>query len=482
MSRPPQPQSTRRGGRLVPVLCALLAVALVFAAVWAVPAALAERPFGNGEQPMVLPSGTSTDPGELPGVLATATSAEGETAPASGNVQEILDAHLADRAGAVSALVLDARTGRELGKLASSEPRVPASNQKVLTALAVAREVDAYRRLATTVVAGEQPGHVTLVAGGDTLLTPGTGDPHAVNGRAGVQDLADRTADSLRGQKVSGRVEVDLDTSLFTGPAINPAWAPEDIAAGEIAPVAPLAFFSHRVPDEGRDPGERGARPRDAAADVARVFRERLQDRLGGNVRVIEGRRAAATEGARELARVESAPVHEQAAYMLEHSDNSLAETLARVAAHGAGEPADVGGVQRTIRAALTAQGIPDSGTTVVDASGMTLENRVTAETLVHSVRALMTDPAFGPYAQGLPLGGATGTLENRFDDPDEQAARGLTRAKTGTLNSVVSLSGHVQRADGTVLVYSLVCNDVTGGPGPTKDAVDRTVAALARG
>ena len=78
-------------------------------------------------------------------------------------------------------------------------------------------------------------------------------------------------------------------------------------------------------------------------------------------------------------------------------------------------------------------------------------------------------------------MAGGTGTLSERFDDPQEAAARGVSRAKTGTLLDVVALTGYVQREDGRVLVYSVVLNGVTGSTDEAKDHVDRTVAELAR-
>ena len=481
MSKRDTPPSKRPKSLLGPVVAALLILALILSSLWAIPALVAETDTDDPGEPMAVVSAPG-EAGDLPGVLQAAASSSEDPAPNGDRLQEIVDADLAEAPGSSSVTVLDTASGGVRAERASGEGRIPASNQKTLTALTVAEHLDPYARFATTVVTGEDPRHITLVAGGDTLLAPGKGDPDAVNGHAGIDDLAERTARALADRGVQGEIRVGLDTELFSGPAVNPAWAEEDVAAGEITAVAPIAMYSHRVPAaNGQDPGARGERPDNAANAVASEFRERLQAHVGGGTTVSAGDHSAPEQGT-ELARVESAPVHEQTAYMLEHSDNSLAETLARMAAREAGEQGSVAGVQRTIRAALETHSVDLSGVDIQDASGMALANRVTTGALAQATRALMTDPELGPYGQGLPLGGATGTLTDRFDDPDEAAARGLTRAKTGTLNSVVSLSGYVQQAEGEVLVYSIVFNDVRGQTDPAKDTVDRLVAALAQG
>lgn len=487
MSKPNAPQPKRPKSLLGPIVAALLIVALILSSLWTIPTLLTEVDQREPGEPMAVVT-APTEAGELPGVLKAAASSqdspapEGGSAPQGGEVQDIVDTELAGAPGNSSVTVLDAESGEVRVEREASETRIPASNQKVLTALTVAEHLDPYDRFATTVVTGETPHQITLLAGGDTLLAPGEGDTDAVNGHAGIDDLAQKTARALEDRGVQGEIEVGLDTELFTGPAVNPEWAEEDVAAGEITAVAPIAMYSHRVPTaDGQDPGAWGERPDNAANAVAAEFRERLRAQLGEGITVSTGHHPAPEQGT-ELARVESAPVHEQTAYMLEHSDNSLAEALGRIAAREAGEQGSVAGVQRAIRAAMETHAIDLTGVDIQDASGMALSNRVTTGSLAQATRALLADPDLGPYGQGLPLGGATGTLTDRFDDPDEAAARGLTRAKTGTLNSVVSLSGYVQQSEGDVLVYSIVFNDVRGQTDSAKDAVDRTVAALAQG
>ena len=205
---------------------------------------------------------------------------------AADGVAGALHAGLDGAPGTAAAAVAQAGGDGTLAGVEQNRPVVPASNQKLLTALSIAEHVDPYDRLATRVVVGGTAGELTLVAGGDTLLAPGEGDPEQVNGRAGLATLAQRTARGLRERSpdvAPGPVSVAVDTSLFTGPDTNPAWDPEDLGSGEIARVAPIALYSHRVPTrEGGDPGDRGDRPRDPADAAVQEFAQRLQTELGG--------------------------------------------------------------------------------------------------------------------------------------------------------------------------------------------------------
>ncbi|MFI7583698.1 D-alanyl-D-alanine carboxypeptidase/D-alanyl-D-alanine-endopeptidase [Kocuria sp. M1N1S27] len=403
--------------------------------------------------------------------------------PGAAAVAAAVDPALADvPAGRRSVLVADAVTGAPLLERDADATLVPASNQKLVTALSLLTHAEPRERLRTTVVQGGEPGTVVLVAGGDTLLAPGGSDPEAVMGRAGIRTLAESTARALAERGAAGPTTVHWDASLFSGPAVNEDWAAGDVAAGQIGPVAPMAFWSHRVP-AGEEPS--AERPVDAAEDVAEVFAAELAARLAADGTVAPVPAVApgrAPAGAAELAAVESATLAEQAELMLQESDNHLAEVLARLAARAADRPASIDGARAAAAGALAAQGVGTAGVELSDASGMSLRNRLPARALEHVVRAMATDPtgALTPGARALPVAGGSGTLADRFDDDAERPGRGLARAKTGTLNSVVALSGHVTTDGGRLLTFSVVLNDVTD-PAAARDAVDRAVAALTR-
>jgi D-alanyl-D-alanine carboxypeptidase/D-alanyl-D-alanine-endopeptidase (penicillin-binding protein 4) len=80
----------------------------------------------------------------------------------------------------------------------------------------------------------------------------------------------------------------------------------------------------------------------------------------------------------------------------------------------------------------------------------------------------------------GFPVAGLTGTLDARYEGAATSRGAGLVRAKTGTLNTVIALSGYVVDADGRLLVFSFIGNGLAPGAAGNRDAVDRAAAALA--
>ena len=56
-------------------------------------------------------------------------------------------------------------------------------------------------------------------------------------------------------------------------------------------------------------------------------------------------------------------------------------------------------------------------------------------------------EPQFAPLISGLPIGGITGTMQDRFRDTAPDAI-GLVKAKTGTLRGTTNLAGYVESGD----------------------------------
>jgi D-alanyl-D-alanine carboxypeptidase len=91
--------------------------------------------------------------------------------------------------------------------------------------------------------------------------------------------------------------------------------------------------------------------------------------------------------------------------------------------------------------------GINTTNLVVKDASGLSKQNRMTARQVSQLLMVIYHDPKFAPLIEGLPVGGISGTLQNRFLETAPEAV-GLVRAKTGTLNGTTNLAGFVESGD----------------------------------
>lgn len=404
----------------------------------------------------------------------------GSPLPDGKTLSTALDATLvAPDGGNYAALVQDAATGQVLYSRNASAGRLPASSQKLLTALTALAALGAQSRFSTAVLVGDRTANgtdsIVLHGGGDVLLTPGKSDGQATVGHAGVATLAAQTAVALKANG-TGAVSIDVDDTLFTGPALNPAWLQADVDAGEIAPVFPMAFYGARLAPDASV----GVRPQDSPMRVASVFAAALAAE-GIDVKP-DIRRGTAADGAATLAAVSSATVGEQVQYMLQESDNYVAETLARMSALKLQKDGSSAGASEAVRETVGALGVKTAGLVLADSCGLAAADRVSAEQLTQAVKIMLTepDPDLRSGLLGLPVAGLSGTLGQRYLDPDTVGGAGLVRAKTGTLNSVISLSGYVVDADGRLLVFSLIGNDLDAGSAAAKPVIDAAATILA--
>lgn len=395
-----------------------------------------------------------------------------EAAPSPAGVKEALAGVLRLPALADSALVVrDGQSGTVLFDQGGDELRIPASTTKMLSAAAVGRAFGPEDTLRTTVVRGATDDSIILVAGGDTLLAPDKGDPEAVAGRAGLGNLADAVVKSLKDTGTTS-VTLSVDLSYAPGPLLASTWGSDYRPLGITGAVAMLGRSDQRA--VLYDPG-----PADPVAATADAFRKRLVER-GLRVKLAEGPGATVPKGAVELGSVTSAPVREQLALALRESDNALTEVLARQAAFRAGAGEGFEATGDFVVEQVTALGVDTTGVELVDASGLSRENRVTAS-LLAEVLVLGYDgehPVLRAALDGLPVGGLTGTLGDRFDGETTGAAAGRARAKTGTLTGANALAGSVVDDDGRLIVFVGLVADA--GTTEARAALDRFVAALA--
>ncbi|WAP51912.1 D-alanyl-D-alanine carboxypeptidase [Arthrobacter sp. ATA002] len=215
--------------------------------------------------------------GDFP-VPAGAGQSAPDTAPDTDTLKDLLDAELAvSGSGTFHGTVLDALTGEVLYDLDGGTAVTPASSLKILTAAAALSDLGADTRFETAVYAGNAPSTIVLKGGGDVLLAAGESDGESdgeqITGRAGLQTLAEKTAAALEKRGTGGTVRIRLDDTLFTGDTLSPAWSSEDVEAGEMAPLFPLAINSAWAAEGASS----GLRADDAALTAAEAFAAALE-------------------------------------------------------------------------------------------------------------------------------------------------------------------------------------------------------------
>jgi D-alanyl-D-alanine carboxypeptidase/D-alanyl-D-alanine-endopeptidase (penicillin-binding protein 4) len=405
---------------------------------------------GSSLEPgLVLPAVTG---GALPSGTGLATALAGKLA----------DERLGD---GVAVSVVDAASGRALYRSGADGMWTSASTAKLATATAVLETRGPAYRMRTVAVAGPRPGDVVLVGGGDPTLTVGPNGTYPGAGR--LDQLAAQVRTALHGVAPA---RVLVDASLFTGSGTGPGWDGDVASGGSGAPATALMVDGGRT--SPRYDNDRSTQPDlTAGAKFAQL--------LGLPASSVA--RGTAAHGARQLGAVLSPPVRDLVELMLKHSDNVIAEALARQVALAAGAPASFAGAAGAVRAALVRLGLPAGQLDLHDGSGLSRQDRLSAAVLTAllSLACRPDRPELWPVRTGLPVAGYDGTLAQRYRTGPAATAAGLLRAKTGTLSGVDTEAGLVVDADGRLLAFALMAEGTTD-PEAVEAALDQAAAVLA--
>jgi len=370
--------------------------------------------------------------------------------------------------GRLGARVTDAMTGAELWQQSDHVLLQPASTNKTLTSAAALLALDRNARVTTRVVAANRPGTIVLVGGGDpTLSGAAPGQDTWYHNAPRLSDLADQ----VRRSGVTPTA-VEVNTSLFTGPTFAPGWDPADIDGGDIAPIESVMLDAGRI-QPATDESRRSPTP---ALDAGHA----LAAALGVDQQHVTVTNQAVDTGARQLAAVQSAPLIDRLNEMMNVSDNVMAECIAREVAASMQRPLSFTGAVAAVTTRLGAAHIDTGSAILRDASGLSVDDRLTANTLDAVVQAAAgpREPKLRPLLDLLPIAGGSGTLSDRFiaGTPAGAGPAGWLRAKTGSLTAVNALAGVVTDRSGRVLTFALISNDA-GMSGRT--AIDALGVAL---
>ena len=350
----------------------------------------------------------------LPTRLANALAVPGNSTTASG------------------AVVADLQTGRLLFARHPDLPLAPASNEKLTVSFTALLELGATYRFRTEIFGrGYQEDGVWH---GDVFLK-GFGDPTLTSLQ--VERLATQIAD-LGITRIEGRVYGD--ESWFDSQRTGPGWK----ASFYINECPPLSAL---IVDRGWYDRHTAQQPALAAAGKLKLL---LQKHGVASGIVGLGR---APDGAYALAQVESDPLPAVVAEMNHESDNFTAEMLLKEIGAEVGDAGTTAAGAAVVRRDFVAAGVPLTGVRILDGSGLSLDDRLTARALAALLVAVWDDVDLrNPFWASLPIAGINGTLDKRLRKPP---ARGAVRAKTGTTDRASALSGYVRNRYGFAVLQN---------------------------
>ena len=423
--------------------------------------------------------------------------------------------------------IVDARTGRAIFSHNPVLALNPASNMKLITAAATLTELGGEFHMLTGLYGRVQG---DAVVGG--LYMKGYGDPTLQSA-----DLAD-LAEQLAARGIHQVDEVVVDGSYFDDQILPPGFGEQPAEVSPFrAAVAAVSVnanaFTMRI-----IPGPSAGAPASVWTDAEGHFTvsnsvttseggapnviagqsqkgDKLLLRLSGSVPIgisgvsyrrrvesplyyagyvlVEALRAQRIQvprrvrlstmqsGSALLASHDSPPLATMLTALGKHSDNFVAEMLLKVlGAERIGRPGRTElGAQAALRA-LKRLGVATASLNIANGSGLFGGGRVTTSQFTKLLSAMFTDPAVAPeYIAQLAVGGVDGTLAKRFE---QLPSPRIVRAKTGTLNDVIALSGYVfGRVPERAIAFSVLANGVRGRQAAARALADQIVSDIAQ-
>jgi D-alanyl-D-alanine carboxypeptidase/D-alanyl-D-alanine-endopeptidase (penicillin-binding protein 4) len=261
---------------------------------------------------------------------------------------------------------------------------------------------------------------------------------------------------------------VDADGTIRTGEegadnvVLDLAPAGKRLSAkisGTVGADSKLVRYTRRVDD-----------PRLLAGYALKAILEDAGFKLSGEVKL------GTLEKATVIARHESEPLSTLLYALGKNSDNFYAEMIFKsISAEVKARPAKSQESAETVMGWLAKNDLGDAGLVIKNGSGLFDSNRVTAFSVAKLLRHAWQDSVMQTeFVTQLAIGGVDGTLHKRFHDT---RLRRAVRAKTGTLDDAIALSGYVLGPPGKhTIAFSVLFNHVAGHAASARSAADKLV------
>ncbi|MDE6554333.1 MAG: D-alanyl-D-alanine carboxypeptidase [Muribaculaceae bacterium] len=371
-----------------------------------------------------------------------------------------LDAFLGAKSitpGSTAVLVRDLKTGETITAHNADRPLLPASIMKTVTIAGLMKEQGPDERFHTRVYA-DGPIEGNAIDG--DLVVEGGGDPTlGADCAPASSDIAEEIIAALRHHGISNiKGGLRIDESLYSGPACPPSWAAGDL--NEAYGTGSHALNFRRNASGGR-----------AVKNPESVFLSYLSSRLKGAGISVNGGSSVGTEGLKDrkatlLVDHVSDRYAEVMRSCMMRSDNLFAETFLRAFGLARGKDGSTSEAAGEMLAFWKNAGVPTEGVTLIDGSGLSRSNRVTAN-FISGILHDMSDNE--EYASFMPLAGQEGTLSSFLKGTPLEA---YVAMKTGSMNGIQCYAGYkVDEEFAPTHSIVIIMNDIGARPAARKAA-----------
>lgn len=341
-----------------------------------------------------------------------------------------LDTFIGNRAidaNVTAVLIQDLATGDIIASHNAEKSLLPASVMKTVTIAALLKEEGPDRRYHTMVYTNGKVKDNVL--DGDLVIV-GSGDPTlGADCEPASADITLEIATALLDKnitRISGNIMVD--TSLYKGPACPPSWVAADLHEA-------YGTGSHALNYRRNSIGSR------AEKNPVSVFLSHLTSVLHNAGIETDGTAKAGNMAITDTSEIlldhTSERYEEVMRSCMMRSDNLFAENLLRTFSLCRGKEGSTEAGATEMQKYWKRQGIPCEGVCIIDGSGLSRSNRVTAN-FINSILRHMGDNE--EYASFMPLAGEEGTLKHFLKDTPLEA---YVAMKTGSMKGIQCYAGY---------------------------------------
>lgn len=358
------------------------------------------------------------------------------------------------RPESVAVKVIDLADGETVASHNTGSPLVPASIMKTVTTAALLGESGIDYRYNTPVYI-DGPADTGVLRG--NLIVEGACDPSLnSSNEPGSSDIVSEITEALR---MAGINEIEgeliVDNSEFQGPSRPDSWMAADLPHS-------YGTGSHGFNFEDNSSGKRSVERPDL------IFIKRLKAGLR-NAGISVDSKPLRKGKRKQLMQHVSHPIDEIMRSCMMRSDNLFAESMLRTYGKlkgGDGSTKDAASREYKM---WRKKKMPLDGVILIDGSGLSRSNRVTADFMGAVLSEMSGDPY---YASFFPLAGQEGTLKRFLS---ETPLDSYIAMKTGSMKGIQCYAGYKLDEDyAPTHAVVIIMNDITGSTDKAKKAAER--------